>query len=228
MFPPWDLLRGRCVFKHRGQLLAEAKEAEVSHWAPNCATYSRAREIPIQGVASPPRPLRNEANPEGIPEELARMGKRARRRLDDDTAMADLSAEQCEEAADRGKVFTLEHPGNSLARHLPSWKRLANRPDVHEVFYHTCMFEGSRRRKYQVLITNGKKFKDRMGRLCSGPVCARTGTPHLRWRPTVSAGRVVQFQTGDEREYPKGFCEEYAKAVRETISDSGKFLEVFS
>ena len=127
MFPPWDLLRGRCVFKHRGQLLAEAKEAEVSHWAPNCATYSRAREIPIQGVASPPRPLRNESNPEGIPEELARMGKRARRRLEDDTAMADLSAEQCEEAADRGKVFTLEHPGNSLARHLPSWKRLSMR-----------------------------------------------------------------------------------------------------
>ena len=44
----------------------------------------------------------------------------------------------------------------------------------------------------------------------------------------MSAGRVVQFQTGDEREYPKGFCEEYAKAVRETISDNGKFLEVFS
>ena len=216
------------MFKHRNQLLAEAKEAKVSHWAPNCATYSRAREIPIKGVATPPKPLRDEENPKGIPRELARMSKKARRRLEDDTSMADLSADQCYQAAEDGRVFTLEHPGNSLAKHLPSWKRLTSRPDVREVFYHTCMFEGSRRRKYQVLITNGTSFKGRIGRLREGAVCTRTGQPHLRWRPTVTAGRVVQFQTGDEREYPTGFCEEYAKAAREVIHEEGKFLEVFS
>ena len=72
----------------------------------------------------------------------------------DDTEMADLSADLCLERASHGKGFTLEHPGNSLALHLDSWKRLMGHPDVHVIHYHTCMFEGSRRKKLQVLITN--------------------------------------------------------------------------
>eukprot|EP00435_Cladocopium_sp_Y103_P037180 s3539_g9.t2 len=39
---------------------------------------------------------------------------------------------------------------------------------------------------------------------------------------------VLQFQTGDEREYPVGFCHEYAKAALEILGDTGSFVEVFS
>eukprot|EP00435_Cladocopium_sp_Y103_P020951 s4039_g5.t1 len=56
----------------------------------------------------------------------------------------------------------------------------------------------------------------------------RTGLEHLRWRPTVSGGQVIQFQTGDEREYPIGFCKEYAKAAGETLAQGGTFVEVLS
>ena len=174
--------------------------------APNCATFSRAREIPIKGVANPPRPLRNEEFPGGIPSEINKMNPRSRRRLMDDTKMADLSAGKAWEAMEDEHFFTLEHPRNSLALHLKSWQKLLRDPRVFVVPYHTCMFEGSRRRKSQVLITNGRTFRRWVGRTCSGgKLCDRTGLPHLKWRPTVSGGRVIQFKTGNEREYPVGF-----------------------
>ena len=224
--PPWDLLRGRCVFKHRDALVGEVNDSDLSHFAPNCATFSRAREIPIRGVRNCPRPVRNESCPQGIPSEVEALSKRGRKRLADDTEMADLSANFCLERANKKKGFTLEHPGNSIALHLPSWKRLIDHPDVRVVYYHTCMFEGSRRRKYQVLITNRAEFVAFIGRKCTGSVCQRTGLEHLRWRPTVSGGQVVQFQTGDEREYPLGFCEQYAQAAKEVLKDGGVFVEV--
>ena len=156
------------------------------------------------------------------------MSKRGRKRLADDTEMADFSARQCWERAEKGKAFTLEHPGNSLAQFLPSWKRLISRPDVYVIYYHTCRFEGSRRKKFQMLITNRSCFVDRIGKLCEGKSCMRTQKAHLRWRPTVHNGQVLQFQTGDEREYPLGFCQEYAKAAVLVLGEEGVFVEVFS
>lgn len=143
--------------------------------------------------------------------------------------MAVLSAEQAEKAAEVGKKFTLEHPGRSIALHLPSWKRLLARDDVHVIYYHTCMFKGSRRKKHQVLISNEDSFVAAIGKRCNGhDICDRTGLPHLKWRPTVSGGRVVQFRTGDEREYPQGFCECYAEAIRSMRPIPMKFTEVYS
>ena len=96
----------------------EPGASDLSHFAPNCATFSRAREIPIKGVVSPPKPIRSESFPKGIPEELSKMSKKSRKRIDLDTQMADLSALKALEAHSLGRGFTLEHPGNSLA--LPS------------------------------------------------------------------------------------------------------------
>eukprot|EP00435_Cladocopium_sp_Y103_P047683 s1825_g14.t1 len=143
--------------------------------------------------------------------------------------MADLSACKAWEAMENDDFFTLEHPGNSIALHLASWRRLIEDPRVETIKYHTCRFEGSRRKKSQVLITNGKTFKKWIGLTCSGgKVCDRTGLPHLKWRPTVSGGRVVQFKTGDEREYPVGFCERYASAAYSLIGPKGSFIELVS
>ena len=228
IFPPCDILRGRCVFGDRSKLLDEVMEADLSHFAPNCATFSRAREIPIPNVANPPRPLRSEEFPKGIPSELGKLSKKALKRLEKDTEMADLSAELCLRIHERGGAFSLEHPGNSLALHLDSWKRLRATDGVYTIFYHTCMFVGSRRKKIQVLITNRKQFVRLIGRKCHGRVCDRNGEKHLKWRPTTSGGRVIQFQTGDEREYPVGFCDAYAACATDFLSSSGKFVEVFS
>ena len=72
----------------------ELGESELKHFAPNCVTFSRAREIPIKGVANPPKPLRSELFPEGIPSELENHNPRSQKRLADDTAMANLSADE--------------------------------------------------------------------------------------------------------------------------------------
>ena len=94
--------------------------------------------------------------------------------------------------------------------------------------YHTCMFEGSRRKKFQVLITNRAEF-ERVGKICKGnKIFDRTGEPHLKWRPVVHAGKVMQFTTGDEREYPEGFCSEYAECMRGRLEAGESFVETFS
>lgn len=89
---------------------------------------------------------------------------------------------------------------------------------------------GSSRRKHQVLIHN-REYLRNMERTCPDPrVCQRTGGQHQKWRPIVSAGRVTQYITGEEREYPRGFCVAYAESVRQSILERSfkSFVEVFS
>lgn len=148
-----------------------------------------AGEGGVKGVKDPPRPVRSETYPQGIPEELSKMSGRSPKRLRDDTAMADLSALKCLSARRSGKTFAFEHPGRSLALRLPTWKELMRQDGVEVIHYTTCMFRGSRRRKAQVLITNRKTFRP-MGRVRKGfSICDRTGLKHFRWRPTVSGGK---------------------------------------
>ena len=225
------MLRGRDVFNQRNVLLEESRLSDVSHWAPNCSSFSRAREKPIEGVLFPPKPLRSEAFPRGIPDVVNGLKSSKRRKLNDDTEMAELSAEQCIIAHKRGRFFSLEHPFNSIARHLTSWRALQEEFGVYTTQYHTCMFEGSKRRKNQILIHNVKELDEEIGRLCSSNCrCSRTGLRHLAWRPKVQAGKIISFATGEEREYPEGFCKAYACALQRLRSreNSQSFLEVFS
>ena len=225
---PWDLLRGKDVFLDCNDLDVDVLEADLAHFAPNCATFSRAREIPIQGVANAPRPIRSIDYPQGIPEEVSNMTRKQKMRLDLDTRMADMSAEYCEKKASQRKYFALEHPANSLAWELESWKKLAARDGVERYPYTTCMFAGSKRRKAQALLTNHRGVGIAISMVCNGRrVCDRTGLPHLKWRPKVQNGRILQFSTGEEREYPVGFCDAFAKGLK--TDDSVKsFVEIFS
>ena len=226
---PWDLLRGRDVFRDADLLKRELADAFLQHWAPNCATFSRAREIPLVGVANPPKPIRSELHPGGIPDEVKRMSNKQRKRLETDTEMADLAANSCLEALESGRIFTLEHPFRSLARHLPSWKKLERAEGVSCIEYSTCMFEGSRRKKRQVLIPNSDSFIKEIGRECKGSRhCERTGQPHLKWKPLTSGSKVIQFTTGEEREYPIGFCRSYARAAKSLLDGIKRFVEIFS
>ena len=113
---PWDVLRGKDVFKEGEHLKNVLLLANVSHWAPNCATFSRAREIPIVGVKFRPQPLRDEEHPEGLPG----LSVKHRARVHKDTALAELAAVNCLTYHRSGKMFSLEHTGRSLALHLPS------------------------------------------------------------------------------------------------------------
>ena len=144
--------------------------------------------------------------------------------------MADLSAEQCLRAHRTGKSFSLEHPRNSIARRLKAWEALESEPGVFSTEYHACMFEGGRRRKAQILIHNIQELEGAVGLTCqSSRMCSRTHQPHPPWKPRVVNGRVSSFATGEEREYPRGFCEAYATAVQKAAAGKDSvFLEVFS
>ena len=235
MLEPWDLCRGRDVFTDRFELNSAVASSSFCHFAPNCSTFSRAREIPIPGVKFPPRPLRNSTYPRGIPDEIKNLPPAKRRKVMGDTDMADLSANYCREAHLAGRGFGLEHPKNSIARDLESWKKLESLKGVYCTEYHTCMFEPSERRKAQVLIHNRESLAHYVGRKCLDPkLCTRTGKPHQSWRPRVRDGRVSSFSTGEEREYPTGFCRAYAQGLRDVADEpeypEGEFtfLEVFS
>lgn len=227
---PWDLLRGKDVFRDRARLAADLVDSDLQHWAPNCCTFSRARERPIPGVANPPIPLRSSDFPRGIPDVVDNLHPSKRRKLDLDTDMADLAADECLKAYESGKFFSLEHPRNSIARNLESWTRLEGLEGVYKTEYHSCMFEGSKRRKSQVLIHNVRCLHTRLNKICmNSKKCSRTGKPHHSWKPRVKNGRVTSFATGEEREYPAGFCAEYAGALKESgPADLHSFLEVFS
>ena len=126
-----------------------------------------------------------------------------------------------------GELF---HPGARCQEHSspPGLEKVLGTPGVYVVDYTTCMFEGIRRRKCAVLITNHLAFKN-LGLFCSNRnVCDRTHEKHLRWRPTTSSGKVMRFCTGDEREYPSGFCKAYAKIAHDLLGEHDCLVEVLS
>ena len=227
---PWDLMRGFDVFQESSFLSKILKEVEVQHWAPNCGTFSRAREKPIPGVVNPPVPLRNDTFPLGIPDVLSSLPGAKRRKVDLDTKMAIMAAESSLEAHRDDRYFSLEHPKNSIARRLRSWETLEREPGVIVSEYHACMFEGSRRRKAQILIHNMPFLRTSIEKVCPGDrSCGRTGEKHLPWKPRVSKGRVTSFATSSEREYPKGFCAAYANGLKEgLVHQKMTFVEIFS
>ena len=92
---PWDLLRGLDVFTDSRLLNNELSDSFAAHWAPNCSSFSRAREKPIPGVANPPRPLRSDTYPRAIPSVLVKLPRAKRRKLEADTQMAEMAANDC-------------------------------------------------------------------------------------------------------------------------------------
>ena len=228
---PWDLLRGRDVFRDVSLLYQTLGFTTMAHWAPNCATFSKARERPIPRVKNAPKPVRSESYPKGIPSALRNMSTRSRKRLQLDTEMADMAARDCLDRHARGKEFGLEHPEGSIARQLPSWKELQEKPGVFCTKYHACMFSPCKRRKRQVLIHNVPELDAELSLVCHNERrCERTGLAHLSWKPKVDGGKIVSFSTGDEREYPSGFCEKYAEAIckRHSNEENFTFVEIFS
>ena len=227
---PWDLLRGKDVFRDESELKVSLRDAKVAHWAPNCCTFSRAREKPIPGVANAPKPLRSVEHPRGIPEVVSKLPQAKRRKLDLDTKMADMAAEHCLVAHREGRYFSLEHPRNSLARGLESWSRLEGEEGVRSTSYHACMFHPCRRRKSQILIHNIPGLEHFVGLECrSSSLCPKTGTPHQSWKPETKDGKVLSFATSEEREYPEEFCRAYAHGLARALGKAeASFVEIFS
>ena len=167
VFAPWDLMRGFDVFRDSVLLHSTLSQVDFQHWAPNCGTFSRARERPIPGVANPPVPLRSDECPFGIPSVLSTLPPAKRRKVELDTDMAVMAADSSLRAHRNGRYFGLEHPKNSIARRLPGWETLEQEVGVFVSEYHACMFEGSRRRKAQILIHNIPIYLEILSHYCA-------------------------------------------------------------
>ena len=234
---PWDNLidKSRDVIKNGDFFRDEQEAAEASHWGPNCATFSRARERPIPGVKNPPPQLRSLDEPRGLPFLNQPSWRKTKERVDRDTYMADLAAKSCLRDHRRGKIFSLEHPGNSIALKLDSWIELMNEPGIFKIYHHHCMFHPCTKRKYQILITNNRDLEHKIGRICLDKrVCTRTGQPHEEFRHQIENGRVVRYGTEGSSEYPKELCDiqsaSMLEAIRERRTPGTKysFIEIFS
>ena len=138
MAEPWDLLRGRDVFTHKPVLKQELDAAIKRDWAPNCSTFSRAREKPIPGVKFPPKPLRNDPFPKGIPNVLEKLQAAKERKLDLDTSMAEMAARDCIKShhtltgSSAWSTLAIPLPGDwSPGRGLKGWREFTKRSAMH-------------------------------------------------------------------------------------------------
>lgn len=123
---PWDKLRGDQfdVIANESTLDEVVSDSASLHLGPNCGTFTRARERPIPGVRNSPLPLRSNDHPEGLPYLAQPRWKRMRERVERDTYMAKSAARRCINFLKAGLPFTLEHPGNSIAKELKEWQEL--------------------------------------------------------------------------------------------------------
>ena len=243
MAEPWDFKRGPHlnVIEKTAEVRKASNKSAVSVWAPNCATFTEARSIPIPGVKHPPKPLRSKSRPRGLPN----LPPKSRQRVEDDTCMADIAATQSIEAVQDDRLFVLEHPSRSLALQLDSWLRLQSMAGVFVLVYSACAFPPCKRNKLQMLITNIVELREEFesmsqlvctGKPSNGNVCSTTGERHDVFDPKVEKGRVVVWRTGEESEYPQCFCEVVARAVvralrnrRDLLANcTYSFMEIFS
>ena len=126
-----------------------------AHFAPNCATFSRAAEIPIPGV------VMSLQSPSGAPSTPRNVSNSQRGHASGWTG----SARRCIVRHKKGLPFSLEHPGRSIALDLEEWKSLMSIEGVYAPSITPVCSTGSRRRKYQILIHNQKELQA-LGREC--------------------------------------------------------------
>jgi hypothetical protein len=163
-----------------------------------------------------------------------------RERVERDTYMAKSAARRCINFLKAGLPFTLEHPGNSIARELKEWQELVALDGVFIIEHHHCMFSPCLKRKFQIVITNIPSLADplssnSLNRTCSDrKVCSRTKCPHEAFTHEIKDGWVSKFGTAGTAEYPEELCEVQAKGIVEAIVERAlfnfkfSFVEVFS
>ena len=230
---PWDKLRGRTIDgkseydvevpANLERLRSQAAMTLVQHWAPDCATFSRALEKPIPGAPAGggPQPLRSKLHLRGLPVKAlnAQFGPRRAQiiieKLKLHNLMAELAAQECLKAVQEGRYFCIENPGNSLLWQLPEFKELAAMAGVVWFTMHNCAF-GGKRRKYTGVLTNipglREAWEQRCGARGDADPCDFSGVAHEAWEPKWVEG-FGHTVTKPESEYPKPMCEAMAAPV---------------
>ena len=169
------------------------------HMGLPCGTCSRAREIQLKGVWSPP-PLRDANHPMGLPWNSPSDAKKVG------------AANSLYERAFRfalmlvtlGHIITIENPTRSWLWELPIIMALLE--CCFFVYLHACMFGGARKKKTS-LLTNEPMFET-LSVFCDG------SHEHAPW----GIDQNNEFNTAKEAQYPQGFCDAYCQVLERLMN----------
>ena len=108
----------------------------------DCSTKSRAREIPrdFGDGRPPPRPLRSEQHPLGLPE----LTGSQQQRVEQDNAAASFVLSEIDQLVDRGGGSVRENPYNSLHWWTPDEVAMWGSGRWSDQRYSACCFGGAR------------------------------------------------------------------------------------
>ena len=180
------------------QLLRSGRVVYI-HMGPPCGTASRAREIPIPGSKSAPRPLRSAAFPDG----LSGLTPVEQLRIEQSNLLYAAVEQVVVVCVKLGILFSVENPTNSWFWSTSFMKRLEGLGLLETVF-HVCM-HGGRRDKSTKLLHNIPLFAQLQ-------VSCDKSHAHAPWGTTKLRGRTV-FNTASEAQYPLVLCQRMAVLV---------------
>jgi hypothetical protein len=182
---------------------AEKDNIVFAHCAPSCGTASKAREKRIPGVVNPPRPLRSESYPDGLP----RLTEREENRVNEANLSYAAMVELILLLISLGIAVSVENPLNSLFW-LTSFmvKLFAQFPGHFTVLQH-CMHGGTRDKKSKFWSYNPRQphvnFLASLGLMCD------QSHQHESWKPRWVDGKLF-FPTAAEAAYPQILCQRLA------------------
>jgi len=159
---PWDIKRGGAEHDlleagPRARCELQVAASRMTHFAPNCATLSRARDKPPKGATRWPPRLRSNLHPRGLPQLWTTPTRKGEgERVEKDNCMVDWAIEECIKAAKEGRGFSLESPLRAYLWLFPRAVELEEMEGTIDIDYTACMFSPGTRRKKQRLRTNRK------------------------------------------------------------------------
>ena len=206
---PWDLKRGPkfdMLIKRNKERYVRQRQSNRLNWeAPDCSTFSKAREISRPGA--PPCPLRSIEEPYGITYGPYALNDQQMEDLKPHTDMMVTSLEGCIDDVLAGRAALLESPIEAYTWALQEAIKFAALPGVLDVLTDNCMLGGDRK-KGSRLRTNVPEFAQ-LSFFCSGDfegICDRTGVLHKPYYQAEGA----QLFAKDEAEYPDLMCDKVA------------------
>ena len=176
--------------------------------APPCGTASRARERPIPGHRSCPKPLRSLLQPDGL-DSLAGWDKY---KVETANQLYDAvyAITQC--AVQLGICVAIENPTNSHYWNVASTLKIQKEFGDNFVTFHACAHGGTRDKSTS--IWQSQHYFDSLALKCDRK------HSHASWRPAMKDGRL-QFPTAEEAAYPHLLCERIIACVMTQVLKMG-------
>ena len=169
----------------------------------DCSTKSRAREIPrdFGDGRPPPRPLRSEQHPLGLPE----LTGSQLTRVEQDNAAASFVLSEIDQLVDRGGGSVRENPYNSLHWWTPDEVAMWESGRWSDQRYSACCFGGARSKL--------QRLRHNIAEIAQWP---RADCNHFHdpqeWEPWVQDGKR-HFPSAEESEYTAELCFAIATAA---------------